>query len=91
MIMTNTVPPPPRKRGIASQVPTPAAASENLAVPNSGIQDLNFKVSPVMHRAFKLTAASRGLSMKELFEASFRCWLEKYGSEAEQTQLPPKV
>lgn len=33
--------------------------------------DLNFKVSPDFHRAFKVQASLRGLSMRELLELSF--------------------
>ena len=38
--------------------------------------DLNFKVDPDFHRAFKTEATVRGMSMKELLEASFKAFLE---------------
>ncbi len=38
--------------------------------------DLNFKVDPDFHRSFKTKATTRGMSMKELLEASFRAFLE---------------
>ena len=45
-------------------------------------QDLNFKVDPALHRAFKMVATLRGISMKELFELSFGCFLQKeYGDD----------
>jgi hypothetical protein len=37
--------------------------------------DLNFKVDPDFHRAFKTEATVRGMSMKELLEASFKAFL----------------
>lgn len=49
---------------------------------NSGLQDMNFKVDPHFHTVFKTSASVSGLSMKELLEASFRAWVEKYGDEA---------
>lgn len=67
--------------------PTPP---NNMAKPNSGYQDLNFKVDPDFHRAFKLTAAMKGMQMKELLEASFRTWVEQYGDETIKAIIPRK-
>lgn len=39
--------------------------------------DLNFKVSPEFHRAFKVQASLRGLSMRELLELSFREYIRR--------------
>jgi hypothetical protein len=52
------------------------------------LKDLNFKVCPSLHRAFKITAALRGIKMKELLDAAFRCWLIMYGDEALKRALP---
>ena len=38
--------------------------------------DLNFKVGPDFHQAFKTEATIRRMSMKELLEASFKAFLE---------------
>lgn len=86
------VPPPPgaRNRGIKAPVPVPHQTFDNLSRPNSGLQDLNFKVSPDFHRAFKLSATMRGIPMKDLLEASFRAWLEIYGDDAMRALLPEK-
>lgn len=87
------VPPPPSRnlrRGLMVSIPMPAAAPDNLSKPNSGVQDLNFKVDPELHRAFKLAATMRGMSMKDLLDASFRCWLEQYGDEQLKALLPPR-
>jgi hypothetical protein len=84
------VPSPPQRRGIIAQVPTPVAAPDNLSKPNSGLQDMNFKMSPEFHRAFKITASIRGMAMKDLLEASFRCWVEHYGDDQAKALLPPK-
>jgi hypothetical protein len=87
-------PPPPRaaKRGILAAVPeiTEAAAPDNMQKANSGIQDMNFKVDPGFHQAFKVAAAVKGMAMKDLLEASFRCWVEQYGDAALKALLPPK-
>jgi hypothetical protein len=45
------------------------------------MQDLNFKIEPAFHRAFKLAATLNGMSMRELLEASFKTWVEKYGDK----------
>lgn len=39
---------------------------------------MNFKVTPAFHREFKIEAALRGMSMKELLEAAFKTYLEKF-------------
>jgi len=82
--MATNVPPPP-KRALTSRLqmtpPAPTAAPDNLSKPTEEIQDMNFKVSASLHREFKLTAVSRGMSMKELLEASFRAWKELYGKD----------
>ncbi len=38
--------------------------------------DLNFKVDPDFHKLFKTQAIIRGMTMKELLEASFKAFLE---------------
>lgn len=87
------VPPPPHKqlRGLQAIVhPTPEveAPPANMQRPNAGVQDLNFKVDPDFHLAFKMTATTKKMTMKELLEASFRCWLEKYGDAKLRALLP---
>jgi hypothetical protein len=89
------VPPPPRARQRGLQAPPPqpnevAADAPNLATANSGVQDMNFKMDPAFHRAFKATASMRNMAMKELLEASFRCWIDVHGDETEKMLLPPK-
>ena len=37
-------------------------------------QDLNFKVAPDFHRAFKLQAIHRGMSMREMLEKMATEW-----------------
>jgi hypothetical protein len=86
------VPPPPRaaRRGLQVPPPAPAQAPDNLAKSNAGLQDMNFKMDTDFHRAFKTTASMRNMAMKELLEASFRCWIEVYGTDLEKQLLPPK-
>jgi len=55
-----------------------APVPDNLSIPTDQWADLNFKVSPAFHRAFKKEATDRGWSMKELLEASLRMFLEKH-------------
>jgi hypothetical protein len=45
------------------------------------LKDLNFKVDPSFHRAFKTASAISGLSMKELLEASLLAWIDAHGAE----------
>jgi hypothetical protein len=89
MMKHNEIPPPRvAKRGILAEVPKVDAPAENLATSNSGTQDLNFKVDPQMHRAFRTAASIKGLKMKELLEASFRCWVEHYGDDTIKALVP---
>lgn len=85
------VPAPPRqRRGILAAVPSPAEAPDNLSKPNAGLQDMNFRMPLEFHRAFKIAAALRNMQMRELFEASFRSWVEQYGDDTIKDLLPPK-
>ena len=84
--MTTTkvkISPPPRKMRFVTSVPVPDDIADNLSKPSDtghlSFVDLNFKVSQDMHRRFKLEATLRGLSMKDLLEASFKCYLEAHG------------
>lgn len=77
--------PPPLKQRLAAAPPVTMIAPDNLSKPSDEVQDLNFKVSPAFHRDFKVTATVRGMSMKELLEASFSAWKEKYGEKSTQT------
>jgi hypothetical protein len=52
-----------------------------MAPPSPKLKDLNFKVDPSFHRAFKTTSAMSGLSMKELLEASLHAWIDAHGAE----------
>jgi len=51
-------------------------------------RNLNFKVDPAFKRAFKIIAAQRGMSMKELWEASFRVWVDKESDASVEPLLP---
>jgi hypothetical protein len=57
---------------------------------NTGVHDMNFKMDPDFHRAFKATASIRNMAMKELLEASFRCWVDAHGDDLIKSLLPPK-
>ena len=52
-----------------------------MAPPSPKLKDLNFKVDPSFHRAFKTASAMSGLSMKELLEASLLAWTDAHGAE----------
>jgi hypothetical protein len=49
--------------------------------PSPTVKDLNFKVSPSFHRAFKAASTMSDLSMKELLEASLLAWIDANGAE----------
>ena len=77
--MANVPPPPKSGSRLQAAPPPPAEAPVNMSTPNGDrTVDLNFKVSPALHQAFKMEAAARGMTMKEILEASFRCYLERY-------------
>jgi hypothetical protein len=87
---TKTKGPPPRRHGSRDIVVTPPT---NLQKSNSGLQDLNFKVDPGFHTVFKVVATIKGMSMKELLEASFKAWVDKFGDDqirAITAALPPR-
>ena len=44
---------------------------------SGSVHDLNFKVSPEFHRAFKVQASLRGLSMRELLEVAFNDYVKR--------------
>lgn len=78
--------PPPRKSRLAAPPPPPQEAPDHLSTPSdeSALQDLNFKVAPKFHRRFKTEAVLRGMSMKELLEASFQAYLREHGGTTER-------
>jgi hypothetical protein len=48
---------------------------------------MNFKMPSDFHRAFKMSAAARNMPMKEMLEASYRCWVEVFGDEDDKKRL----
>lgn len=51
--------------------------------PSAALVDLGFKVDPELRQRFKVEAAQRGITMRQLFEMSFRLYL------AQQAVLRP--
>lgn len=49
--------------------------------PADGLADLNFKVERDFHHVYKLVATLKGMSMKELLEASFHAWVKRFGDD----------
>lgn len=88
------VPAPPRtrlNRGLPEAPKANEVQSTNLSTSNTGLQDMNFKMNADFHRAFKMTAAGRNMAMKEMLEASFRCWVDLNGTEQEKSWLPSTI
>lgn len=52
------------------------------------LRNMNFKVNPTFKRGFKVIAARRGMTIKELFEASFRVWVDKESDASVEPFLP---
>ena len=65
----------------ASKKPSDNTPIKNLPKPTTGYVDLNFKVTDLFHRNYKFTATYKGMTMKELMEASFEAWLQKNGDD----------
>lgn len=59
-----------------------------MPITQASLQNMNFKMDPAFKRAFQATAASRGMAMKELLEASFRVWVDKESDALEERCLP---
>jgi hypothetical protein len=73
--------------------PLPTSNTSNGSSPEAKTvgdptKDLNFKVDPDFHFAFKMTATRRKMPMKDLLDAAFTCWLEQCGTEDEKSLLP---
>jgi hypothetical protein len=62
---------------------TPNASARTLFV-------LSAPVEPDLHYSFKITATRRKMPIKDLLDASFRCWLARYGDAEEKALLPPE-
>jgi hypothetical protein len=48
---------------------------------NTAIVDLNFKVTDLFRRKYKIIAAHTGMTMKEVLEDSCEVWLQKNGDD----------
>lgn len=48
---------------------------------NENEKDLNFKVDPRLHTAFKVIAADAGISMKDLLEDCLWLWIDHRGGQ----------
>lgn len=77
---------PPSRSRLSAPPPPPQDAPDNLSTPSDegALQDMNFKIAPKFHRRFKMEAVLRGLSMKELLEASFQAYLQIHGGTVER-------
>lgn len=50
-------------------------------------KDLNFKVDPQFHQAFKLAAAGACISMKDLLEDCFWLWINRLSDLDQRKRL----
>lgn len=67
------VPPPPRKQFLPADAKLKVVgASENMQ--DERLAPMTFNMPRDWHTRFKMTAASRGLSMKELLMLAFDAW-----------------
>lgn len=74
------IPAPPARKSRLPEAPAPAAPPDNLSKPTEDLVDMNFRVPEAFHRQVKITAASWGMSMKDLIKAAYAEWVEKHGS-----------
>lgn len=81
-------PPPLRKSRLNIPAPMLEVTPDNLSKPSDSgattYMDMNFKVEPAFHKRFKTEATLRGLTMKDLLEASFKLYLEQNGGTIER-------
>jgi hypothetical protein len=73
---------PPPLAGSSSRRTRPARQSK------IALKDLNFKVKPDLHYAFKMIAARRDMKMKDLLKASLRAWIDAYGDDDDRELMP---
>lgn len=59
---------------------------ESTQEDQAALVDMNFKVPAPLRRRFKMEAALRQITMRELLERSFRCFIEH-----EPAQMPPDI
>ncbi|MBO1022825.1 hypothetical protein IPV08_22970 [Methylobacterium sp. SD274] len=73
-----------------SAPPSPKEAPTNLHLFSEGFVDLNFKVQPELRHAFKVYAASKGMTGKELLESAFELYTRVFplGDEAVEIRRP---
>lgn len=79
MTVVTKVPPAPKKSREAP--PQLEATPQNLEkAPPLATETLNFKVIAEFKREYKVYAASRGMTMIDLLEQSYRLYKERHGS-----------
>jgi hypothetical protein len=85
-VMPRKVPPASKQNRATKLRPNP----RTLPAYAEDSQDLNFKVKSDFHYSFKITATKRKMPMKDLLDASFRCWVKHHGDAEEKALLPPE-
>lgn len=70
--------------------PSNKETTPNLHLPSDGFVDLNFKVQPELRHAFKVYAASRSMTSKELLEHAFKLYTRVFplGDETVEIRRP---
>lgn len=74
-VLERWIPLPQGVKLVYASAPVASRPSVDLNSSRQNV-DLNFKVGPDFHQAFKTEATIRRMSMKELLEASFKAFLE---------------
>lgn len=78
--MATKTPPPPKKKSSKGEPPKSSETRSNLVKPEPAKPvDLNFKVSAEFKKDFKIAAATKGISQKNLLQEIFTYWSERNG------------
>jgi hypothetical protein len=72
---TKAAPPPPKRKNFLPEPPAAVPAADNMKAEK--LAPMTFNMPKSWHTRFKITAAQRGMNMKELLIECFDAWEER--------------
>lgn len=71
-------PPPPPANRLPAPPPRLDETPTNMGTPTEDLVTMNFKVPPRLRMQFKSESSMRGMSMRDMLEASFKFYCQKF-------------